>query len=64
MTICMSRNTMSILVQMRMHEGKIKILDSLVKKGIFGSRQKAIETFINEGLEKRGLINYEEVLSD
>jgi len=47
-----------------MHEGKIKILDSLVKKGIFGSRQKAIETFINEGLEKRGLINYEEVLSD
>lgn len=48
----------TILVQLRIPEKKVKILDSLVEKGIFNSRNRAIDTFINEGLEKRNLLNY------
>jgi Arc/MetJ-type ribon-helix-helix transcriptional regulator len=51
-------------IQIRLSENQLHLLEALVRKGVFRNRTRAIETFINEGLEKRNLINYKEVLSD
>lgn len=51
-------------IQIRLSESQLSLIAKLVKSGVFRDRTRAIETFINEGLERRNLINYEEVLSD
>ncbi len=55
---------MSIPIQIRLAENQVKIIDSLVQKKIFRSRTRAIEQFIQESLEKRDLINYNEMASE
>ena len=51
---------MSRPVQIRLSDLQLRILDNLVKNGIYRDRTRAIEVFIQESLETRGLINYEE----
>ncbi|MHA2248024.1 MAG: ribbon-helix-helix protein, CopG family [Candidatus Hodarchaeales archaeon] len=55
---------MSKVVTIRIAENTIKTLDTLVDKKVFRSRNRAIEQFIHEGLEKRQLIRYEEALKN
>lgn len=51
-------------IQIRLSENQLYLLEALVKKGVFRDRTRIIETFINEGLERRNLINYRDVLQE
>ncbi|MFQ5978885.1 MAG: hypothetical protein ACE5OZ_12225 [Candidatus Heimdallarchaeota archaeon] len=49
---------MSIILQTRVSEEVGKQIDSLVRRKIYRSRSKAIEAFVMESLEKRGMIQF------
>ena len=52
---------MAIQISFRSSEFLISIIDSMVEKGIFRSRSRAIELLLYESLNNRGLIDYKDV---